>query len=74
MNEAALAYQALRAGLGLLTAFRTWKATASPEQVKALVAEIHAAGGTVDLAAVDGVLSSVLQSGADLDAKIASRA
>ena len=71
--DAKLALELLRTGLAALGAFRQWRATASPDQVKAFVDEIHAAGGSVDLAAVDAVLADMKQSGADLDAKLAAR-
>lgn len=60
----------LRLLVGISGAIRTFTETASAEQLKAFVDEVHASGGTVDLAAVDRALDQARQSGADLDAKI----
>jgi hypothetical protein len=66
-----LAIELLRAGLGALAAVRAWRATASPDQLKAFVEGVHAQGGTVDLAVADQVIADTLASGAALDAKLA---
>lgn len=49
-----------------------WTKTASPEAVKALIAEAHAQGKTIDMDAVNAAFDRVRQSGADLDAAIAA--
>lgn len=71
--DATLMVNLARGALGVLAAIRQWQATASPEQVKAFVDGIHADGGTVDLAAVDGVIADVRSAHEALGDKIAQR-
>lgn len=68
--DAKLILDLIRIAEGVSAAIANWTATASPEAIKALVAEAHARGETVDLAAVDRVIESMKQSGTDLDEKI----
>lgn len=49
-----------------------FNATASTDQIKALVEAAHAQGKTIDLAAVDAALGDMRAAGAELDAKIAA--
>ncbi len=68
--DAKLLLAALELAQTLSQFFVNFNSTASTDQIKALIAEAHAQGKTIDLAAVDAALADMRAAGVDLDAKI----
>lgn len=70
--EAKLLLSALELAQTISQLLVNFNATASTDQIKALIAEAHAQGKTIDLAAVDTALGDMRQAGEALDVKIAA--